>query len=105
MPPPRTPAKTPRTSEPIDWNQVKALLESFQNEIRLIAEAQRGLRAEFGSFKMALGEVAEDVKFLKPVVQTLAKDLAALKTDVGELRKDVKDIKDRFSTAEARLPA
>ena len=98
MGPGRRPANTPRILAPMDWNQVKALFESLQTTLGMVAEDVRALRGEFGSFKKALFDVAEDVKLSKTLVQANTKAIAELKTDV-------KEIKDRLSAAEAKFPA
>ena len=83
----------PKRPAPRNWNQVLALLETRDKSLAVIAEDVRGLRSEFGTFKLALDDVANDVKWMKPALHTLIKD-------VKERKESNERIEKRLTTVE-----
>jgi len=84
--------------EPINWNEVKTLLEKLEKDIGLVAEGVVDVNRKMTAMASQLKTVAEDVAIVKPAVQKNTKD-------IDEIRKDVREIKNRLSLAEAKLPA
>jgi len=54
------------------------MLEARDKSLAVIAEDLRGLRSEFNTFKLALEDVSDDIKLMKPAIHTLVKDVKKL---------------------------
>lgn len=88
--PPRKPAKRPTSTS--ESRRTNVLLEEIRATLSVIAEDQRGLRSEFGTFKAALLETSERVKRLEPMARTLAPVPDELKSLADVVRKLGKDM-------------
>jgi len=94
------------------WNQVKAVFEDQDKKLTVIAENVGALRSEFTTFKMALDDVAGDVKLLKPAVQKNTQDIEAIKATLDHHTNILEDhtkalerVEKRLDLAEAKPPS
>ncbi len=84
---------------------MNVLLEAIQKDIKVIGEDQRGLRKEFGSFKTALLEVGEDVKFLKVVTKRNTEAIERNTEAIERIEKRLDAIDNRLTIVESKVPA
>lgn len=68
-------------------------MERIEGHMRSFAEGQADLRSQVSSMSVALLELGNDMKIVKPAVQSLIKGMAKLTTDVTGLKRDVSGLK------------
>ena len=70
------------TPEPINWNEVKTLLENRDKEVSVIAEgvAELNKKADVASKKLEV--IEERLDTMEPIMRTIARDMKELKENV-----------------------
>ena len=100
----RKSAKIPR--ERMTLTKLGTLMEAQGKTSQVVAEGVRGLRAEFGTFKMALEDVDERLQRVEPVVNILAKvdeRLQRVEPVVNILAKRVESVANTLAPLPARI--
>lgn len=110
MSPPRKPFKRPAPlPEPVNWNEVKVLLEAQEKNIAFIAEGMADIHPRIVRLEKTAASLTEDMKLLRPAVQKntasihqILKDLADMKAGIERIEKKVDHLDERLSTVESR---
>ena len=66
---PKNPEKGKSDKEGFTSNEVGALIESFRNDIRVIAEDQASMKDDLSALKNDMREVKEDLAMVKDAVK------------------------------------
>ena len=82
-------SKLPKKDQPFSVTEVGTLVESFRNDISVVAER--------------VGTLCEDVAMLKLGQETLTRDNQVIKDVLGTVCGDVRELKTRMASVETKL--
>ena len=105
MPPrkPVKPIKEPTASEAA--RHTNTLLEELHGEFKAFGEGLSDVRTRVERLEPTVNQLATEFQTFKTALFEVSRDVKTLKKDVAELKTDVREVKDRLTTAEAKLSA
>ena len=81
--------------EPVNWNEVKVMLEAQGHEITVIAEGFADVHPRIVRIETAVASLVEDMKLMIPAVQSNTKDSQ-------EIKKGIERLEGRLTAVETR---
>jgi len=90
-------------SEPVNWNEVKVMLEAQDKNITVIAEGFADIRPRIVRMEKSIESLVEVTNLMLPAIQGATKDIREIKLEVQDNTKAIGRIETRLDTLDERL--